>query len=189
MMRYAQSLVFVVVTGLAVSASAQTLSIGADGGVSTFTQENGPTGVGVNAYLGLHLPLGLSPEFNTGVQYGSKSLGSGVDMSLMVVPLYVGTRYSLKLPFGLEPFVGAHLGVAVMRAKVSLESSEANLNMSAAETHARFGFNAGGGLNYVVNDSFSVGAAVWYGQVVKPLSTGPDWKSVTTGVSVTYNLL
>ena len=129
-------------------------NLAADVGLVKFFDE-GPTGFGLTLYPGWALSEALVLEAELGF---SRAEQDGV--RTRVIPFMFGAQ--LRIPVGpVRPFVGAHFGVS----NVSVKTPEVELfgvGLSVAASETRPSFDIGGGVDYMVADSFGVGISFQY---------------------------
>lgn len=168
-------------------------SLSASAGIDHYTNGKGFTGYGLDLYPGYQLPYGFTPELQVGLHYyGTSAAAGGVSQSesLLLVPIYVGARWELSqvLPTGpIEPFLGAHVGLSVLHYTNEATSSFGPSTTSL--TDERLGINVGGGVNYAVSPSASVGVAGWYDRVSPPNDFTPALESLSLKLNLRTNFM
>lgn len=161
------------------SKQAKAFGIGADFGYSrVFVQDSDDyNGFGGDLYIRpLPLPV-IDPEIQLGLHHFNHSQDD-VDASFTIYPLLAGAR--LKIPF-VPIFVGAHVGVIGNH----ISTSSPSVSDAYTDTNWDFGFNVGGGWNFLNLPLISLGIGAWY-YVVPTNHTGgsPDFNMFSVALDV-----
>ncbi len=158
---------FVLVLGalavvIGASKEAKAFGVGADFGYSRVLVEDAKdlNGFGGDLYIRpLPLPI-IDPEIQLGWHHFSQS-NNGADASFAIYPLLAGARLDLPV---IPVFVGAHVGVIGNHYKVTGGPSASD---AFTNTNWDFGFNVGGGWNFLSLPLIKLGIGAWYYVVPK----------------------
>jgi opacity protein-like surface antigen len=145
------------------TASAQGFNLAADAGYTRILNGDGVNGFGADVFAGYAFEFGLVPELQLGFHYNSTSSGEGdakVTATTTSLPIMAGVRYNLDLGAPVVPWAGAHFGATFYKpgGKMGDVSIEGDMESDLS-------FNAGAGVNYMINDKMGIGAALWYWMV------------------------
>ena len=166
--------VFVLISAVSEQAEA-TLYLGGDVGFSRITNDRKLKGVGLNIYGGYELPFGLIPEVQLAVhRFDFENSGLTMD----ILPFMVGARFVIDVG-SFAPFFGGHLGAA----RVKFEDDNFGVT---SETEFKAALNAGVGADYMFNDLFGVGLALWWWVFRTELIE--NTKMLTLGANATFRL-
>jgi len=91
-----------------------------------------------------------------------------------------GGRYSFFGDRDWTPYVQAAVGIYMVEAEISVEGPGVDLEVSDDET--AFGFNIGGGLDWLLTDSIAVGPQVRYHHAL----TDADFAAIEVGLAISY---
>jgi opacity protein-like surface antigen len=175
---------FVLVVGaiaivIGASEQAKAFGIGADFGYSRVLVKDGKdaNGFGGDLYLRpLPLPI-IDPEIQLGLHHFKES-NAGVDTSFTIYPLLAGAR--LKVPF-VPVFVGAHVGVIGNHVSSSIAPT---VSGAVSDTNWDFGFNVGGGWNFLNLPLISLGIGAWYYVIPASHNNGVNFNMFNVALDV-----
>ncbi|MBC7793796.1 MAG: outer membrane beta-barrel protein [Clostridia bacterium] len=162
---------------LGASADAKAFGIGADFGYSRILIEDGDdfSGFGGDLYLRpLPLPI-VDPEIQLGLHHFGQDSG-GVETSSTIWPVMAGARVNLPI---IPIFVAGHVGLLGNHFSADNKILQTNV---FSDTNWDFGFNIGGGFEFLDLTVVKLGISALYYVVPKNHDNTPDFNMFTVGL-------